>query len=509
MLRDHLAAARAGRGSLVLIGGEAGIGKTALAESLCRAAAERGALMLTGRCYDLTETPPYGPWTDLFARYRPTDDLPPLPDAFGARGTIGAVASEVALFQQVQDFLTAATTRQPLVLLFDDLHWADPASLDLLRSIARHADSSALLLIVTYRADEITRRHPLYQLLPVLEREAHATRLDLRSLTADAVRALVARYHLAETDWERLVAHLRERAEGNAFFIIQLLRALEEGGILRPDDDRWTLGDLAHVQVPMPLRQVIDGRLARLAEETQRLLAVAAVIGQEVPLHIWATVAGVDEEALSATIEEGAAAHVIEETPDGAHAHFVHALIRETLYEGTLPSRRRRLHRQVGEALIASSNPDSDAVAYHFRQAGDARAVEWLITAGDRARRAWAWPTASERYEAALALLEVADATMKERGWMLFRLADVSKFYNARQGITYLEEAERLAIATSDRVLAAFSLLGQGRNRYLQGEIRRGLAEIAAGAAALSDLSADDRSRMGTLDLDGALDEQY
>jgi predicted ATPase len=87
----------------------------------------------------------------------------------------------------VQDFLAAVTARQPLVVLLDDLHWADPASLDLLRFIARHADSSALLFIVTYRADEITRRHPLYQLLPVLERESHAARLDLRSLTADAV----------------------------------------------------------------------------------------------------------------------------------------------------------------------------------------------------------------------------------------------------------------------------------------------------------------------------------
>jgi predicted ATPase len=187
VLRDHLAASVAGRGSLMLIGGEAGIGKTALAETICREAAAAGALALTGHCYDLTETPPYGPWTDLFARYRPTDDLPPLPDAFGERGTIGAVASEAALFQQVQDFLAAVTARQPLVVLLDDLHWADPASLDLLRFIARHADSSALLFIVTYRADEITRRHPLYQLLPVLERESHAARLDLRSLTADAV----------------------------------------------------------------------------------------------------------------------------------------------------------------------------------------------------------------------------------------------------------------------------------------------------------------------------------
>ncbi|MHB8647306.1 MAG: hypothetical protein ACYDAR_16080, partial [Thermomicrobiales bacterium] len=370
-------------------------------------------------------------------------------------------------------------------------------------------DTLPLLLLITYRADELTRRHPLYQLLPVLEREAHATRLEVHSLTADAIRALVAHYHLPEANQARLVAYLHARSEGNAFFVTQLLRALEEDDTLRSDDGGWHLGDLAHVHVPMPLKQVIDGRLVRLGEEAQSLLTSAAVIGQEVPLTLWASVAETDEETLLAVIEQGAAAHLIEETPDGTQARFVHALIRETVYEGILPSRRRRLHRQVGEALVATPTADPDAVAYHFQQAGDARAAAWLITAGDRARRAWAWPIASERYTAALARLKVEDITTGERGWLFFRLADVSKFYNAQQGIMYLEEAERLAIAAGDRVLAAFSLLNQGRNRLLRGEIRQGLSEIAAGAAAVSDLSVDDRSRIETLNLDGAIDDRY
>src|SRR5689334_19024899 len=100
VLRDHLTAALAGQGSLVLIGGEAGIGKTALAETLCRDATEQGALILTGHCYDLNETPPYGPWVELFGRYRPTGDGPPLPAAFAQHGTVGTVTSQAALFQQ-------------------------------------------------------------------------------------------------------------------------------------------------------------------------------------------------------------------------------------------------------------------------------------------------------------------------------------------------------------------------------------------------------------------------
>src|SRR4051794_4706596 len=130
-LRSVLSAALAEQGALVLIGGEAGIGKTALADALCREATRRGALVMSGRCFDRAETPPYGPWVDLCARYPPAPSLPALPAAFAERGTVGAVTSQLALFVQVQDFLAALATHQPAVLLLEDLHWADPASLDL------------------------------------------------------------------------------------------------------------------------------------------------------------------------------------------------------------------------------------------------------------------------------------------------------------------------------------------------------------------------------------------
>ena len=288
LLRDQLAAALAGEGSLVLLGGEAGIGKTALAEALLPEAAEQGALVLVGRCYDLSETPPYGPWVEAFDQLPDEFDRASLPAPLGDGEP---AASQAALFARVRDFLAAVATRQPLVLLLDDLHWADPASLDLLRYLARQVMGLPLLLLVTYRADELTRRHPLYQLLPLLVREARATQLDLRALPNEAVRALLrARYALPAAEEAQLVAYLRERAEGHPLFVGELLRTLEEEGTLRPSDDGWALADLGQVRVPRLLRQTIEGRLARLAEEDQRLLAVAAVIGQEVPLDVWAAV---------------------------------------------------------------------------------------------------------------------------------------------------------------------------------------------------------------------------
>lgn len=128
LLAKQLAAALAGRGGLILIGGEAGIGKTTLVEALGEQAAAQGALVLTGQCYDLTETPPYGPWLELFAGYPHDAAMPPLPAPLAQPGVLGQVASQDALFSQVQRFFTAVARRRPLVLLLDDLHWADPAS---------------------------------------------------------------------------------------------------------------------------------------------------------------------------------------------------------------------------------------------------------------------------------------------------------------------------------------------------------------------------------------------
>ena len=497
LLCDHLNTAVATRGSLVLIGGEAGIGKTALAEGVCEEAEEHGALVLVGRCYDLTETPPYGPWVELFARYQPTDAMPALPAAFAQRGTVGEVTSQAMLFQQVQDFLAKLSARNRIVLLLDDLHWADPASLDLLRFLARSLVTLPLLVIATYRSDEITRRHPLYALLPILVREARAERLDLRPLDEDDLHALIStRYHLGPADIARLITYLQERAEGNPFFLGELLRTLEDEGALQPTNEGWTMGDPRQVRIPPLLRQVIDGRLTRLGGDVQGLLGIAAVIGQEMPLAVWGRAAAVPDAALLAAVEDASEAHVLVETPDGLHGRFAHALIREAVYESISPARRRLLHRHIGDLLAAEPRPDPDAVAMHFQRASDRRAVEWLVRAGERAQLAYAWLTAIERYEAALALLEETGEDAAQQGWLRYRIARLRRWTTPEQSIEYLDEALRIAVAVGDAALAAAARYTRGLSLHYAAASSIDIPEIVAGCDALEALPPDEQARL-------------
>jgi DNA-binding CsgD family transcriptional regulator/tetratricopeptide (TPR) repeat protein len=497
LLREHLAGAIAGRGRLVLVGGEAGIGKSTLVAAAAQEATDLGVLVLGGACYDLTATPPYGPWRELAAGHRGEDGLPPLPAAFRDDEGIAEARGQGALFAQVRRFMAAVAAVRPAVVVLEDLHWSDPASLDLLRFVARELVADRVLLVGTYRADELTRHHPLYYLLPALVRETGADRIDLRRLDATAVRELIAgRYPLPESDAARLVAHLQARAEGNPFYVRELLRTLEDEAVLRPSGNAWILGDLDRAQVPLLLRQVVDGRVGRLGEEARDLLARAAVIGQEVPLDLWSAVSGRPEEHLLDVAERAVEAHLFEAAGDGASLRFTHALIREALYEGILPLRRRGWHRRAGEALAtgqvtlgkAGTEPDPDAVAHHFQQAGDERAEAWLVRAGERAQRAYAWRTAAERLAAATELLVADPARARERGWLLYRVGRLLRFSDHARAHTFLAEAERVAAAVADPLLAAYALVDGGMVRCFGGDLRRGLAEMEAGVAALDAL---------------------
>ena len=200
-----LTAARDGRGGLVVLSGGAGIGKTSLARDLVGEAIRAGACVLIGHCYDLTVTPPYGPWLELSATYRSAYGMPTLPEAF-ATGRIEEIGSQAALFADVRTFFAALASIQPVLVVLEDLHWADPASIELLRSLGAGVAAQPILVLVTYRSDELTRTQPLYHQLPSLLRETGGRRMDLHPLAAPDLQSLVhERYSMPKAEEERLV----------------------------------------------------------------------------------------------------------------------------------------------------------------------------------------------------------------------------------------------------------------------------------------------------------------
>jgi DNA-binding CsgD family transcriptional regulator len=496
MLRAQLAEAVGGHGGVVVLGGEAGIGKSSLADTLGREASDAGALVLAGHCYDFAVTPPYGPWEELIEQYTAGATLlSPTPAIPAPNLTHGA--SHSALMSNMRDFFLAVARERPLVLILEDVHWADAESLELLRFIGRQLSSAPILLLITYRDNEVTRGHPLHRLVPLLVREALAVRVDVSPLTIDAVRALIDdAYRLPEERSAYLAAYLQLRAEGNPLFVVELLRALE-GSVLRPESEAgWTLGSLEQERIPTLLRQVIDQRLSRLGEDAEALLAIAAIIGQVVPLDLWENISGAPSPALLDVVERAIEANVMDATPDGTAARFTHALIRDSLYDSVLPPRRRVWHRQIGEMLAAKVAADPDEVANHLSQAGDVRAVVWLIRAGERAQRAFAWRTATQRFEAALQLLEDDRGSAGERGWLRFRLALLRRFEDPLAGVALLEEAERLGRAADDRALIAYARFHQGMLRCQADDFRLGVAAEEAGVAFLDALEPHDRARL-------------
>jgi ATP/maltotriose-dependent transcriptional regulator MalT len=493
LLREHLASVNEGRGRFVMIGGEAGIGKTTLTRDLIATALASAHTILIGNSYDLMAAAPYSLWLDFAARYRQSSsstDMPPVPRALASH-TLEGFSSQAELFAQMIAFLRQASADHPALVVLEDIHWADPASLELLRHIASHLEQLRILLVVTYRVDELTQQNPFYLQFPALIRESEGLRIDLKRLTVREVREVITlRYGMPDDDRDRLVDYVEHYAEGNPFFAMELLRTLEaedESGLSKTESG-WSLAELHRVIMPALVRQVIDARVAKLGEDTQHPLTVAAVIGQEVPLDLWASIAGIDHDTMCQIIDNALNWHVFNAAADGTRIHFVHALIREALYESILPPRRRRMHQSVAEALMRHSDPDSDAIAFHLQQAGDDRAPEWLIQAGDRAQRAYAWLTAMDRFAEAARLLQNVPGEEGARARLLYRCGRLQRYSHTQTGITNLHSATQLAEIAGNTMLAADAIYSRGLLQCFADDWQPGLANMIQGVERLEAL---------------------
>ncbi|HEU5423650.1 MAG TPA: LuxR C-terminal-related transcriptional regulator, partial [Nitrolancea sp.] len=250
-------------------------------------------------------------------------------------------------------------------------------------------------------------------------------------------------------------------------------------------------------QRPLPLlvTQVIEGRLARLDEKTRGLLQVAAIVGQDVPLELWQRVSAAPEEALAAAIKQGQDSQLIEEAGGGERYHFRHALLRLALYEEVVAPSRRPWHRRVAEALAETPNPDPDQVAHHLQQAGDARAIEWLIKAGERAQLTYAWEIAAQRFDAALSRLTEQGAPAAERAVLLRRMAELVRYMDSRRALALVDEAQRLAQEAGEPGLALTSQVDSGLYLCFLGDYRAGLDRMVEAVDAFAVLPTSSQAR--------------
>ena len=410
-----------GAGQVLLISGEPGVGKTRLTRELMTLAEASGGRALLGAAYAEGDAP-YGPLTQLLRRSLENQppDLPDqvLADLIGVAPELGRrfpdvppnprldpVSEQQRLFESVVAMAQVLSQQRPLLLVFEDIHWADSGTAQLLRHLARRLRQRPVLLAATYREVETDTESPFYQVLLDLNRERLATRLKLTRLDRPATERLLQTLFDEPITPEFLDGIYRD-TEGNPFFVEEVCKALVESGDLTYEDGVWHRPAMAEMAIPPSIRAAIQARLARLPEAVAETLRLAAVLGREFEFEVLARAGDLSEDDLLDALERAIRAQLIEELPgQGSAFAFAHALLPSALLEEMMVLRRRRLHGRVAAALESLHPERSEALAHHYIHAGDdEKALGHLIKAGDRAAAAAAHREAERHFRAALEL---------------------------------------------------------------------------------------------------------
>ncbi|MFC6287248.1 BTAD domain-containing putative transcriptional regulator [Nocardioides sp. GCM10027113] len=468
--------AESGAPAFAAVTGEPGIGKSRLCAELAAVAVPRGARLLVGRCSQDDGAPPLWPWQQVLR-------------CLGADLEVADGEDEGAEFrvwESVVAQVAAAARDETLVLVLDDLHWADGPSLRVLRLMAETVQAGRLLVVGTWRPNP----EPCASLGDAAEALArrHAVRLELVGLEPPEVATVVEA--VAEVSPSQAQADLlARRTDGNPFFLVEFARLAHDGGDLD--------GLVAGADPPTAVSDVLDRRLSLLPDETRSVLRWAAVIGRGFELAVLAEVAGLDEDALLDLLDPALDAGLVREDDIGSY-WFGHALVRDQIYGAFSPTRRARAHARVAEVLEQCPDRESET-ARHWLAAGPARAGRaWRAAreAATVARRLHAHTAASVLLDEALERLAIdPEATPRDRYDLLMDLGEAHRWRGSWSEL--LEVVER-AVATADEIgdvrllarAASAMTIGALWQSASHGQVHEGV--VAALRRALADLPPDD-----------------
>ena len=429
-------------GSLAMVLGEPGIGKTSLTEQLAGYVAERGGKTLVGHCYEEGSLSlPYLAFVEAVRAYvlslsdddlraqlgRGDDDLARIVPEIRERlqiefgSPVDPEEERYRLLEAASDFLRTAATVQPLLIVLEDLHDADGGTLDMLTHLARNLSGAQLLVIGTYRDVEVDRAHPLSSSLAELHRVTTFARLQLHGLSQDEVHRMLVSMAGHDLPW-RWAESVHRQTEGSPLFIQEVMRYLVEEGLVSSDEGESPGAgeEQLAARIPEGLRDVIGKRLSRLSRETNQMLSVASVVGREFSLEVLSRLVTMGQDELFGTLDEARQAAVLEERTGigGAVSYrFTHAFFRQTLYEEMIAPRRIQLHQQVGRAIeevhAGRSAEHAAELAEHFSHSSDpedlAKAVSYGETAIDASMAVFAYGEAARLGEQAFQVQEVLD----------------------------------------------------------------------------------------------------
>ncbi len=492
-----LRSAESGRPVVTLISGDAGVGKTRLVTELAARARADGFTVLSGRCAELGDAVPYLPLADAL-RDATTGPSPGgvLLDALAARPVLSRLLPDrdesqpaggdmpglvqQQLFGAVLGLLAELAVASPVLLVLEDVHWADQSTRDLLTFLSRMLHSERLAVVATYRSDDIHRRHPLRPLVAELLRLPSVSSVDLGPLTASAMAQHLTTLSSRQLD-AQAIDRMITRAEGNAYYAEELLAASSAGS-----------------QLPAGLSDLLLARMERLSAASQQVLRTAAVTGRRVDDELVRRASGLDELVYDSAVREAVAHQLL--VPDGEQGYsFRHALLREAIYADLLPGERTRLHARLADLLaderrLAEVPGTAAELAHHCLASHDIQgAFSASVLAGEEAERLAAPAEAHRHYDQALSLWErVSDPEKLSglgRGKLAFRSAvsaadggDLARAAGQlRRLLGYLTE-------NTDRVLLCRV---QERLSYFLNDLGEDPAAAAAGEAAVDALPPD------------------